>query len=159
VTFGWLGPSSTEQVSPLQISLLSRALIDDFEVTGDSRAVVSITLACDYIMSEGWDEDVALGVIYELNPTGFEGYTGIGNPVLNNFVCPMFAWLAVQTRNQTYMDFADKVFAGCAINGGIYDGITAKQYNQRHTWAFQYLDWREAFYAAAPKRLKLRIRA
>jgi hypothetical protein len=140
----WVGVDV--QFSPFMIGLLARALIEDWETSGDSRCLPALQTACDYLWDNAWDA-ANMGMGYQLNPA--ETQTGLnltGSPVLNNLIGGMYAWVALQTGDSSYMDKADVMFAGSTFCIREQDG---KQFNQQHTWVFQQMEWRTEFYVEA----------
>jgi hypothetical protein len=151
VTFDWELPGSVEHYAPFLVGLLAHFLIRDHKITGDVRLQPALVLACDWLIANAWHaEDIAH--TYSLNPESAEGLSDYGSPDLNNLIAHMFAYTALLTGDEDYMLWADKLFAGSALNGGFYDGVQGKQFNQRHMLAFEYLDYRSQFYAAPTVR-------
>jgi hypothetical protein len=154
VSEGWIGLD--QQFSPQMAGLLARSLIEGQETFGaDPNLLTALIQACDYLWDETWIP-ASIGMRYEQNPDAINngGQSVVGSPVLNNLITTMYAWVAVQTGEAHYMQKADLMFAGDAINGGGFFG--GKQFNQQHTWVFEYLRLREQFYTTR-KRLKLRV--
>ena len=60
-------------------------------------------------------------------------------PDLNNMIVNGFAWVYQQTRDTTYRNRADRVFAG-GVNQAWLAG--SKQFNQEYSSSFHYLAYR-----------------
>jgi len=153
----WIG--TTKEYHPFMCGITARAVIEDWGISGDARALQSVRDLCDLM----WDEyhPATAGMFYNANPhyTSEGGVSGsakstTGSPVLNNLIGPAYAWVALQLRDseptaaREYMRRADLMFAGSAtVNNQV-----GKQFNQQHTWVFDQLRWRNEFYNPPPKR-------
>jgi hypothetical protein len=159
--FAWVG--GDVGVHTFMIGVLARALIEDHETSGDARLQPALTLACNWIRTNSWDAS-RLGFLYQNNAAyryeggdGTNGASTVGSPDLNNLIGPMFAYLAKLTGDESYMQLADLSFAGSALNAG-YTSTLSKQFNQSHTWVFDYFRWRHTFYNPPSRRNASRLR-
>jgi len=149
-------------VQPFMFGILMRAVIEDWELSKDSRCIPAIQAMCDYTWQEAW-HPTTCGFLYNLNPafTTFgevpsgQGKSTYGAPVLGNLTGPAYAWLALQLRDteptaaNEYMRRADLSFTGSAV---AIAGSRGKQFNQMHTWVYDQLKWRREFYNPPPRR-------
>jgi hypothetical protein len=144
-------PMVAGYVRPFMFALTAESLIDDFQNTGDVRALPAIKKGADWIWTHMWNTGGAAGSFsFEytnidtstLPPTA-PGYNTGGtepSPDLNLMICPVFAWIYAQTGDTTYRDRHDECFThgvDLAFLGG-----TGKQFNENYRWSIQGTIWR-----------------
>jgi hypothetical protein len=158
-TFGWDGVINY-QVSPfMALGILATTMIEDWEITRDTRTVPQIKLACDYCWENGLDQENQC-LHYNLNPdfpTEGAGVT-VGSADVNNLMCGTYAFAAWATGEQAQMDRADFLFQGAALNGF---WTTGKAFNQLQARVHShYFHYRNKFYAptGSGKQLKRKLR-
>jgi hypothetical protein len=142
---------------PFMGGLVARSLIEDWDETGDSRAVSYLQAMADFQWTWFWREatqsfcyqddtsDATADPVVFLHDSLTDCLNGA--PDLNLLIAPLYAWLALRLHDESYMVKADQIFQGGVLSAGLDNG---KQFNQSYTWSFDYLTWRAEFYAVPP---------
>src|SRR4030095_12873461 len=135
-------PQATGQyyVQPFMVGLTMHALIRYWDATHDPRVQPALQKALDWLWARAW---VAKDRAFWYDNWAADGNQAFpqkkGAPDLNLLIAPAFAWMYQQTRDVTYRDRGDQVFAG-GVTGAWLDG--GKQFNQNYMWSFDYVKWR-----------------
>jgi hypothetical protein len=153
-----------KQVSPFMCGLIARTLIEDWNITRDSRTVGQVTDVFNYFYDNGHYRPATKSFVYNANPycntadssapalpDNYDVEGDAGAPDINMLFAPAMMWAACRagrTNGQRLADRADELFDG-TVDGG--DWVPGKPFNQFHTWAHSdgYFGFREKFYGPA----------
>jgi hypothetical protein len=126
-------PPEDVNPQPFMVGLTCHALIRDWEQTADARALPAIQSIADTMWGACWMPE---------SECMWYDEAGRGPaPDLNLLIAPLYAWVWRQTRDLTYLDMADRLFAGGVRQAYLSAG---KHFNQNYWWSFDYVDWRSA---------------
>lgn len=132
----WFVHETAEYVRPFLFALTAEALISYHSATGDSRVLPALITGANWIWDNCWlSDDEAFKYTDRIVPSGGTEPT----PDLNLLIAPLYAWLWHQTGDSTYLERADKIFAG-GVKGAWLAG--GKQFNQSYRNSFEYIKWR-----------------
>ncbi|HEY3028431.1 MAG TPA: hypothetical protein VGJ55_19945 [Pyrinomonadaceae bacterium] len=141
---GGCNPAALGQfyIQPFMVGLTMRALIVDYEKTGDPRIPPMIKAAADWLWANAWvATDHAFWYENWVSDPSQPFPAQPGAPDLNLLIAPAYAWLYRQTGDATYQSEGDQIFSGGVLGAYLAQG---KQFDQNYIWSFDYVKWRTA---------------
>jgi hypothetical protein len=139
----WIRFQDTEYVKPFMMGLTFEALISAYEAKFDSRILMILQEAADWLWETGWDP--SRKSFPYLICTSNSSYSECkGQPIsfapdLNLLIAPAYAWLYVVTGDPRYAEMADRIFIGGLTQADLSNG---KRFSQNYRWSNDYMRWR-----------------
>jgi hypothetical protein len=134
---------------PYQVGLAARALIHYLEEAPfkDARVLPYLQAAADGLWRDAWLPGARPYFRYTyLVPGATQGVLPIQDADatdLNLLLAPLYAWVYSRTKDTSYRDKADDIFAA-GVKGAYFDGSHGKQASQQVYFADRFQEWRNA---------------
>lgn len=134
----WFKTKDAPYVRPFMVALTAEALILHYDRTQDVRVLPTLKLAADTMWQSMWDPDKKAFQYTDRNnaPGGGKEVTAD----LNLLIAPLYSWLCMMTRDQSYCEKHDLIFLGGVAGAWLGNG---KQYDQQYRWSFEGLEWKK----------------